>query len=77
MLHNGHHGHGHGRKTSREITFDLVVKNVIQLTYGQLPTADADYTRPVTSAFTCLSSQYPVPARFLEQDGTFIPTPIP
>ncbi len=73
MLHNGHHGHGHGRKTSREITFDLVVKDAIQVTYGRIATAQANYTRPVTAAFSCLTSQYPVPARFLELEGTFIP----
>jgi len=75
MLHNGHHGHGHGRRQSQEITFDLLVKNVIQTTYGHLPTAEINFTRPVTSAFTCLGSQYPVPARFLERDGTFVAPP--
>jgi hypothetical protein len=73
MLHNGHHGHGHGRSQSWEKTFDLKVKNVIQVTYGHIPTALADYTRPVTTAFTCLTSQYPVPARFL--DRLFVPAP--
>jgi hypothetical protein len=63
MFHNGHHGHGHGRSQSWEKTFDVRVKGAIQSTYGLQTIND---TRAVTAGFTCLTSQYPVPARFLE-----------
>jgi hypothetical protein len=70
LMYNGHRSRGHGRKQSLEKTFDLSVKGIIQVSYGK---ATINSTRPVTSGFTCLTSQYPVPARFLELNGAFIP----
>jgi hypothetical protein len=52
------------RHPSHEKTFDLLVKNDIQVYYGN---PDVSATRPLTAAHTCLTSQYPIAARFLDR----------
>ena len=55
------------RHRSHEITFDLLVKNDIQA-YSGSDVVGAN--RPLIAAFTCLTSQYPIAARFLEHQAT-------
>jgi hypothetical protein len=55
------------RHRSHEITFDLRLKGDIQNYYGS---PDVSATRVITAAFTCLTSQAPVAARFLDLSTT-------
>jgi len=58
------------RHHSREITFDLSVKNSVQLSYGGTGNTAVLAGRQIQTAFQSLTSTYPIPARFLDLPST-------
>lgn len=55
------------RHRSQEIVFRAKVNDAIQKSYGGTGSTAVNNGAPITAAFTCLTSQCPLAARFLEK----------
>jgi hypothetical protein len=58
------------RHRSQEIAFNAKVSESIQKNYGGTGTPAVLLGRSITAAFTCLGSQAPLHARFLDKIAT-------